>query len=218
MTLEGQREAFTFNWIDRSSAEVARPPAAGISSAAGIISIPCLAICACSRSTPSAAAWDEFTGSQAGSFSAAQQPNGSGWSLSRRDASHSERRLTGSGPGAGRSQAGFGFIDLRCDEVRQNYRPVAPAQQQPAAEEPASYLLPAPEGEVCTYTQLAWLIAHKRGARAWLCGQLRFTWRASCQCRLTISCKEEAEGRAVGGCKLKLQLSGLCSPVCWAAD
>ena len=29
MTLEGQGEAFTFNWIDRSSTEVARPPPAG---------------------------------------------------------------------------------------------------------------------------------------------------------------------------------------------
>lgn len=56
MTLEGQGEAFTFNWIDRSSAEVARPPPAGISSAAGVIGIPRLAICACYRSTPAATA------------------------------------------------------------------------------------------------------------------------------------------------------------------
>ena len=41
MTLEGQGEAFTFSWIDRSSAEVAKPPSAGISSGAGVAACMC---------------------------------------------------------------------------------------------------------------------------------------------------------------------------------
>ena len=35
MTLDGQGEAFEFIWIDRSSAEVARAPPAGVSSSTG---------------------------------------------------------------------------------------------------------------------------------------------------------------------------------------
>ena len=139
MALEGQGAAITYNWIDPSSAEVRKPSLAGISSATGIAAQP---LPTCMSPAP--------TLSHMQSITASLVDRGSAKGPSLESHATAVLKLTSSSPGAGRSQAGFGFIDLRADEVRQSYRPVAPVQQPPAAEETASYLLAAPEDEVCT--------------------------------------------------------------------